>query len=376
MIKSNNKISGFQIGVLSFFISCALFIGLGTTIIFEIAKQDAWVVTIASFLLSLIPIFIIIYIINYKPDKNIFEKNITLFGKTLGHFINLILVIYVALLGIIITCSITFYVVTQYLTRTPHFFLASLIIIPAIYAVIKGIETISRTSEILFFISAFLIFIILTSLLPLSNFIRLKPFFTSGFQGIGKGCLYFLSYLLTPMVTLLVIPKNKVESNQHYPKFLIGGIFWGIFVMFTVFTVSVGIIGIELSSLFRFPEYYTHKKISIGGAIDNIENFTSSHWFFNQFMLATLCIYFISEYIKSIFKIKKRALKNILTILIGGLLIILSKYIFKDCTTSLQFMKNIFPFYFSLILFVILLLIALTIFIKSKLKRKMHKIAS
>lgn len=373
MIKSNNKISGFQIGALSFLISCSLFVGLGTTIIFEITKQDAWLITIASVFLSLIPIFIIIYIINYEPDKNIFEKNIILFGKKLGRLINLILTIYVALLGLIITCSVTFYVVTQYLTRTPHLFLASLIIIPAIYAVIKGIETISRASEILFFISIFLIFIVLTSLLPLADFIRLKPCFISSFQKIGKGCLYFLSYLLTPMITLLVIPKNKIKNNKHYSKFLIGGIFLGIFIMFTVFTSSVGIIGVELSSLFRFPEYYTHKKISIGGAIDNIENFTSSHWFFNQFILATLCIYFISEYIKNTFKIKKRALKNISTILIGLLLISLSKYIFKDCTISFQFMKNIFPFYSSFILFVILLLMALTIFIKNKLKKKLIK---
>ena len=132
MIKSNNKISGFQIMILSFLISCSLFVGLGTTIIFEIAKQDAWLVIVASIFLSLIPIFIIIYIINYEPDKNIFEKNIILFGKKLGHLINLIFVIYVTLLGLIITCGITFYVVTQYLTRTPHLFLASLIIIPAI----------------------------------------------------------------------------------------------------------------------------------------------------------------------------------------------------------------------------------------------------
>ncbi len=366
---SNNKISGFQIGVLSALISCSFFVGLGTTIVFELAKQDAWLVAIFSFVLLLFPVFIIIYIANYNPDKNILEKNILLFGKVLGNIINFILTAYVTLLGLIITWSVTFYVITQYLTRTPHLFLATLIIIPAVYAVIKGIETISRTGEVLFFISTFLIFIIISSLLPLSDFTRLKPYFISEVLGISKGCLYFLGYLLTPIIVLLIIPKNNVINNHHYPKFIIGGVLGGAFIMFTVFIICVSIIGIELTSLFRFPEYYTHKKISIGGAIDNIENFTSAHWFFNQFTFITLAIYFISKYIENTFKVKNKLRKKIIVILIGGFMIILSKYVFLNCTISLQFMKNIFPFYISLVLLVILLLITITIFIKNKLKK-------
>jgi hypothetical protein len=121
-----------------------------------------------------------------------------------------------------------------------------------------------------------------------------------------------------------------------------------------------------MAELYRFPAYYVLRKISIGGAINNIENFLSIHWLFNTFIMVTMGIYFVSKYIESLFGIKKSRTKNISIMIIGLLAVVLQNYIFKDSVVSLSFMKYVFPLFVSVPIFAIILLIFIRIFIKRR----------
>lgn len=364
MEERNNKISAFQLWVLIAISMDALFVGMGITNIFTIAKQDSWMVAILSSFILILPVLILIYILKYKPELNIFEKNKYLFGSIIGSIVNIILVLYALFMVTISIWTTTAFVITIYLTKTPDIVISIILVLPAVYAVIKGIETISRTTELLFFISLFIIIIIFFSLLSQFNYDYLKPTLENGIMPVVKASLLFSSYSFMPLLLITVIPKNNIVDQKKYYKNLIFGILTGILLMGLVYTIIPGVITPAVAAIYRYPAYYVQRRISIGEAINNVENFFSTHWIFNTFMLITLGIYFIGTYIKDSFKIRKAKTNNIVIIAIGLITIILKKIIFKEPVIILSFMKNEI-IYLSLSMLIILIIISIVIFIKN-----------
>jgi spore germination protein KB len=346
-----------------------LFVGIGISNIFTTAKQDSWMVPILSLFMMLFPILILIYILKYKPDLNIFEKNKCLFGNIIGSIINAILMLYALFMVCVCIWTTTSFVITIYLTKTPDIVISLVYVIPAVYAVIKGIETIGRTNELLFFISVFILGTIFISLTSQFNLDFLKPTLGNGVMPIIKGTMLFSSYSFMPLLLVTAIPKNSIVNQNKYWKNLIYGILASMFLMFLVYTLIPGVLSAKLTEIYRFPAYYVQRRISIGDAINNVENFFSIHWLFNTYALITMGIYFIKTYVKDLFKIKKYNVINIVIIAIGLIAIILQKLIFKLSIAVLSFMKKEF-LYIALSMVIVLLIIAMVIFIKNIYNKK------
>ncbi len=365
MEKINNKISYLQFATISYFLLGSLFMGVGIPNIFSLSKQDSWLVSIFSSIISIIPLLILLFIINYKPDKNIFEKITYLFGKLLGNIINFILVIFMFLIFIIVIKSTTSFATTMYLTKTPSLYIGGIFITIAIYAVIKGIETIGRMSEILFFISLITISLIFLGLYPIFHFYELKPILSKGFTPIFTTSFKYIAYCLTPLILITVIPKNNITNKKKYHIYFWASMFWGLTYLFHVFFLIPGVISAKLAELYRFPAYYVLRKISIGGVIDNVENFTSIHWYFDNFIFIVMCLYFFNRYIKSTFKIKKEKTLNLFIIFIGLISVYIANLFMKNPMTITKFMNKYFPIYVFLPILIILLIITLLIVIKN-----------
>ena len=79
----SNRINAFQFAALGLMLGNSLFISFGIIILLTLSKQDAWITMLIATLLAFIPILILIYIINFKPEKNIFEKMEVLLEKYL-----------------------------------------------------------------------------------------------------------------------------------------------------------------------------------------------------------------------------------------------------------------------------------------------------
>ncbi|MDD2435179.1 MAG: endospore germination permease [Bacilli bacterium] len=366
MGKNNNIISPFQIGIMGFFLGNAFFVGMGNLNVIALVKQDAWISALMSIVICLIPLAIILYIINYQPDKNIIEKNKLIFGKWIGSIINIIMVLYIFIIFIILIWATTNFAIIIYLTDTPRPFIILLFLLVIIYTVIKGIETIARTNEILFFITITIIVIIIIGLYQYSDFYNVKPIMKDGIFPIIKGSLLYLAYSFPPLITLLMIPKKMVKNEKLFNKSLIGGFVFSIILIALVFYINVSIITANLFDLYRMPAYYVLKKINIADYIDNVENFLSLHWIIPLFVTMTMCLYCVSEYIKQTFKIKKEKYINLSIIVIALIAGIISNYLFKNGIASYVFMNNWFPYSISLIILIMLIITAITIYIKKK----------
>ncbi len=367
MEKNNNIINAAQLGIIGFFLGNAFFVGMGNISLINFAKQDAWIATLLAVIIGLLPIAVLIYIMNYKPEKNILEKNKILFGKIFGSLINFIISGYMFWINILLVWAATNFAIIIYLTDTPRLAITLLLVSVGVYTVIKGIETICRTGQILFFVAMFMIIIIVISLWQYSDFNNVKPILKDGIIPMIQGSILYLSYGFTPLISLLIIPKKTIKDHKKINKYLIGGFLLSILTIALVFYVVTSILTINLADLYRHPAYYVQKKITITTYFNNVENFFSMHWFINLFIGGVMSLYFLSRYIQHIFKFKNPKHMNISIIILGLITVVIANDLFKNGTDSFNFIKYQFP-WITGILFGILLLICILIFIRKKIE--------
>jgi spore germination protein KB len=332
----------------------------------NISKQDVWMTVLFSIVIGLIPLLLMLYISNYHPTLNIFDKNKKIFGSILGHIINIIITIIIFVVFVIDVWNASNFAATKYLAETPLLFVAIVFMIPVIYACCKGIETIGRTSEILAFFVITIIVLILISLFAYSEFSNIKPILSHGFKPIIDGCIKYISFNLVPFFTLLVIPKNNIVDAKKSNKYLILGYIIGNLSMVLIYFIIISVLGVDIASLYRYPEYYIMKKVEVFGVIENVENFFAIHWLFDIFAFNIMAVYFVKEYIINLFHFQKEKAKIIGITIVGIIGIIASLYIFKNSTIAVHFMKNTYQLMIALPLLIITVLSSLIISLKKK----------
>ena len=69
-----NKIDNKTFSCLFFFLSNQMILSVGINHILSISYQNSIYVPLISFVIGLIPFFILIRYFNYKPELNVFEK--------------------------------------------------------------------------------------------------------------------------------------------------------------------------------------------------------------------------------------------------------------------------------------------------------------
>lgn len=374
-----NKINSFQFAALGLMLGNALFVAFGIVTILNKSKQDAWITMIIATFLSIIPILVIIYIINYKPDKDIFQKLDALFGKIFGKIVSFIIACYVLFMLFMVVWSTTYFALTQYLSKVPFLFLSLLFIFIAVYAVSKGIETIARANEIMLFMALFIIVVISLSLGKFINLEQLKPILTEGIKPIIGHSILALSYAFPPLLTLSAIPKDSLVDGQKYSKYLLIGFAISVFFIVIVTFYIVSINTIHLAEIFRYPEYYAQFKIDVAGIFEGVENFLTLHWMFNSVIMMIMCIFFLNRYIKDTFKLNEGKKLNIITLIVGIIVAYGSGKLFPNSEVGVEFMRKVYPVYISGSLFGLLIIISIFIFFnklfnKSKKKKESEKI--
>lgn len=293
---NKRKLSSLQIGILTFFISQSFIFTTISSILFKCTKQNIWISLIIGFLLGLFFVFLFLKIQDELKDKNIFEYNKEKF-KTFGNLLNILLVLIVLIMTIVIFNKIIIFININYLSEYPLILIGICFLFICIYAVHKGIDSICRTSQILFIISiiTFIIFFCLS--IYYMNFNNIKPILNMDIGNISSSFLLYMLSLILPLILLFVIPKDIVKSRNNYNKSIIFGYISSFIVTFLIILMTLLILGNNLVTVFEYPIYISLKEIEYFHFIDHLENIFSSYWIFNSFIFITLGIYFIKKII-------------------------------------------------------------------------------
>lgn len=278
-----------------FLSSISLFLGIGINRVVSIAKNDSWISVIIGSILGLLFLYL------FKKLKNKKRK-------------------WLSLLANIIILSIDIFLITKlissiYLNKTPDFMVMLPFLIIIYYGVKKGFSTILKVSSILFFVYILITIIPVVTLVPSINYDYFKPILNNSFINILIGALRFAIISISPIV---IFPNFK--ENFNYKSYV-----FSCLLLLTIIAGVIGNLGLDLSLLYRYPEYMVFKNISLMGFIENIQNILSYLWLISSFVIALFTSYNVKNTLTN-----KGLIIVLISILFSFSFFLLNNYIYTD----------------------------------------------
>ncbi len=308
------KISYLQYKAMSFLLPITMFFGIGLSNIVSKSEESFWL----SILIGILFGTLILLIVNkiFMSNKRSILDNA---NKIEAIFYIFIAIIYI-MLGISILNNL---IVSIYLTEVNPFIISLPLILLIIYISYKGETIVARISVIILglcLLLAFGIFLTLFSEIKLSNFM---PFLNiPPLKIIGQGLRYGI-ISTAPLILLGCFGTDEIDNYKRYSiikSYLVSSLF-----ILTIFVITVGIMGVEMTKLYRYPEYIVLKRISLFKFINNIENFMTFFWILIYILFILMSGIFLK---KSLQKITTK--KWIFPLILTTLLFILYFTVFKQ----------------------------------------------
>jgi len=308
------KTNLFDYTLLMYFIIRSTFFNLFLSNLLKISKQDSYISIIISMILSIIPV--IIYYKNKNETLTLFENNKKIYKNY--KIINFMLIITSLLLSVYLFWNLTSFVKQHLLYKTPNIVIMILFSIPVIYALFKGYKSLNRGKVIMFYISIVMFIITFLSLIPNMEINNIFPINHS--SNILLGSFFYITYLILPLYTLNIFPKNSVKNYNIKKIFIYIILFQFIPLLMTLALLSI--YGINLSLFLNIPEYHVLKRIGVFSSLNRIDSILYIQAFFDYFVSITFYLYFSYKGIKSTYKIKLN--KSIIFLLIAPICFIVN----------------------------------------------------
>lgn len=360
MIKkyNNEKINSLEYMILVIFLSRSFYNGIGFQTMLKISRYDTWISLLIGFILGFIPISIVMYIN---------KKTINLFEAIKSKIIKFIIILFMTFSLTVILNDFINFASLKYLFETSNLAIALLFVIPIIYIVYKGIETIGRSALFMFYISVILFFLNSIALVKYIEIENLKPIFISGIFPIMKSSIHFIAYSVFPILFLSIVPKNNESYKVYNKKLITGYVISSLSVMVILFFVTT-VFNYQYTSLFNYPVYFILKKVEYE-FLSNAENILSLFFIIDYFFTILTYMYLIKYYLKNELNLKNKRL-NIIFILVNIFVIYISVYGYKNIIL-LHYITNDILFY-VLLSFIILFLIIIPFMVKKSDDRKIN----
>lgn len=308
---------------LSYFLTRALFLGVGFSYMYRTSQTDTWIAILLGFFLGNIIIYIYdLFSKKIKYNLNNFYNKQNLLSKLYKIIFLLIYTFLFFYSSIIFTNFVKIY----YLFDTPIYLTLFTLYIVCYYASKKNEKALMRTAFILLPISLILITTNAALLTPIVNNINFLPILECSINDILLSTIIFAVMSTLPNILLV---EYKTDIKTKYKSYA--------FACFTLFLTNyfiTAVLGEYLITTYSYPEYMVLRRIRFLDFIENVENFASIMWYFDSFILITLALCKIEKTIHN--KQKKIAIPISLLILS-----FLGYHLFSNYFSILdQFMKN------------------------------------
>lgn len=257
-----------QYNILSFYLTRALFLGGGLSLLVGLSKNDLLITGITGMLLG----YILLYLF--------FKK---------GRINNLVSVIIAVSVLFINTLSSTVLTSTYLLHSTPTFWIILIFFVTLIYTSKFKFSIIGRICEVFIVVAAIEITSAVIGLFPYVDINNMLPVFSTKYINIIKGIIVFAGASVLPNL-LLINYKDNLKFKDVHLGYIVGSL-----LMIIVLFLVVSIYGSEFASMTRFPEFMILKKIDIMGYFNNVENILATEWMINILISALVCVKVIKD---------------------------------------------------------------------------------
>lgn len=291
-----NKITQFQYFTTFFFLLNAFIPMIGFHTMTMISKQDALFSILLGCGMMFLFSLLMKNILNYLPEKNLFEKMKSLYPKSYLLFFLLLILCFFSILFLItqeFSSFVRFYLLPQF----HEFWILLPLFLLLFYFLKKSSESLFHTTEICFYLYILFFIISLFGILPQCNFLKIKPLLSSSLMDILKGALIFFCSLPLPFFILLYFPKKGLQEKKKSTKTWIQAILSNeIFLFITLFLI-LSSLGIYLANLYKNPLMVTYQKISFLNILERVESTLSFSYILLYFFPMVFLIYLLKKLI-------------------------------------------------------------------------------
>jgi len=283
MITNKQKFS------MMFYLSRAFFLGIGTSLVLSSGKRDAWFGAILGLLIGLLMVLCVSYI--QKRKQNVSIYNIFKEMKFIGWLIKLLMIIFAIFIIVQALVILQTYTSSFFLLKTPPWIIELAVLSAALYIVSKGLNSTFRMAEIFLPLSILIFVFCAFNLFPHVKLDNFLPIFTTKTTSILKSALFFSTFSAAPILLMVQLNDN---GKYLIPSYLISSI-----TIVLVISVCLGVFGVHLANIFRYPEYVALKKISIFNFIEKVENILSINWVIDLIGIIVLATHFLKDVMPS-----------------------------------------------------------------------------
>ncbi len=349
-MNNNSKISPLSICFLSSFLYRSFYIIGLLNLVISIAEGDSIFSIIIGSILGLIILYSYFYLNNKLTKDTIFIKISKSLPKIIADFIIVLLLILLLFVSGFTLYNLSLFVNYNLLNNINILPISVLLIVSVTYLASKGINTITRASGIFIFTFIALVIISIITLINYSDPGNIYPLLTNNFLSIYEGSIYHMILSVTPIFLLLIIPKDRIEDNKKYNRYMVITYIISFVYILINYVLIISILGIKLTSILNYPDIIVLQKVSLLNFVERIEDLLSFKLMFDGFLFLALTTFYIKEGIIHLFKMKP----NKKLILLVGLIILIVSIYFKitNIKLVLYFMTLILLIHFILMIFI------------------------
>lgn len=300
---AKEKITNFQFGCLCF----TYFSGFSTLFLYnaKILQQDVWIANLLSVIMAIFILWLMKYVQTQHPDKSMTEIFELLLGKWLGKAIIFVYLIDSVGLTVLTLRALSLFYTTAILPYTPPELLMLMLILVTSYAVYLGLETITRTVQLI--LPLFLVSITVISILLLRN-IDTNPFlpqFQSRLSDIAYGALLAFSFPFGKAVFGLVFLFHRVSNLKKLVfSSSISLILSYVYLLIATY-LTLGSLGMNLTKSAAFPFFTSIQLVRIGLYLERIEIIIIGIWTIFSLYETVVTHYCFMQIFGAVFRLKE-----------------------------------------------------------------------
>lgn len=236
-VKPNLRIQAFYLFFIISFIQLGVgFMGAPRLIYLEV-QQDAWLSIIIALLFILLVVFSMFRILDQYDNADILSIQVDIFGKWIGKLFGTIYIVYfaVALISVFILYIevVQIYIFPEISNLVLGLLLTSLII----YSVLGGIRVMVGVSFIFFFLSIWVLFLLIDPALQM-DITHFRPMFQASFTELMQGA-YATSYTFMGFeILFLLYPFIQNKEKAKKPVYI--AILFSAAVVLVTTVISIG----------------------------------------------------------------------------------------------------------------------------------------
>lgn len=340
----NGKISPSQYTLLTILLNLGGNVLVVPSLLSGTAKQDSWIAGIVCLGIGLLLVWLYTRLGESFANRTLIEINEILFGKWIGTLISIYYLIVFVTTGAGTIRNVSDFLATQIIPDTPIVSIASLFAIVVVMGAYLGLESFSRAAEIFFPWITFLFLLLFALILPQAKLEHIQPVLENGVKPVVEGIYAFIGFPFLQNVALLMIFPYVNRMTKAKQSFYLGTLIGGS-VLVLLATLSILVLGVEVTTRHIYSTYTLARKINVGNFIQRIESIVTGIWLLSVFFKATILLYGTCLGIAQIMNLKDY---RKLTFPFGIILVVGSILYGPNNVFISNFHRNIFPIFVSL----------------------------